>query len=284
MTASLPDDVLAALARADSITVLTGAGMSAQSGIPTFRDAQTGLWSRFDPADLASHAAFVRDPDLVWGWYRRRAALAARAEPNAGHLAVARWQRHAEDRGARLTIATQNVDDLHERAGAVVAAHVHGSLTAVRCSICEAPYHGPLDDVDDVDDADADADATITAGEAGTADTEDDIRVPPPSCAECGSPVRPDIVWFGEALPEDAWRAAESAAENADVVLVIGTSGVVYPFAGLPALARSAGALVVEIDPAETAVSDMAHHHLRGGAADVLPALLQSVLDQGDPR
>ncbi|MBY6350496.1 SIR2 family NAD-dependent protein deacylase [Rhodococcoides corynebacterioides] len=270
MTATLPDDVLTALRRADTITVLTGAGMSAQSGIPTFRDAQTGLWSRFDPADLASHAAFVRDPDLVWGWYRRRAALAARAEPNAGHVALARWQQHAADRGGRLTIATQNVDDLHERAGAVVAAHVHGSLTAVRCSICDTPYHGPLDDTEDLD---------------GTGDdTEDDIRVPPPPCADCGSPVRPDIVWFGEALPEDAWRAAETAAQGADVVLVIGTSGVVYPFAGLPALARSAGALVIEIDPAETAVSDMAHHHLRDGAADALPALLDSVLDHGEVR
>lgn len=271
MTATVPDDVLTALRRADSITVLTGAGMSAQSGIPTFRDAQTGLWSRFDPADLASHAAFVRDPDLVWGWYRRRAALAARAEPNAGHVALARWQQHAESRGACLTIATQNVDDLHERAGSVVAAHVHGSLTAVRCSVCDAPYRGPLDD-----------DTDIGAGDDAGNDT-DEIRVPPPSCAECGSPVRPDIVWFGEALPEDAWRAAESAAEEADVVLVVGTSGVVYPFAGLPALARSAGALVLEIDPAETAVSDMAHHHLRAGAADALPALLDSVLDLSVP-
>ncbi|KIQ15086.1 SIR2 family NAD-dependent protein deacylase [Rhodococcus sp. MEB064] len=252
---SVPTAVLDAVRDATTITVLTGAGMSAQSGVPTFRDAQTGLWARYDPEELASPDAFTRDPDLVWAWYRRRAQLVAAAEPNAGHRALARWQLDAPP-GTRVDIATQNVDDLHERAGSTVLAHVHGTLAAVRCSICEAPYLDPLDDV---------------------ADGEE--RIPPPSCAVCGSPVRPGVVWFGEPLPEAEWAAVAASVEAAEVVLVVGTSGVVYPFAGLPAQARSAGAVVVEVNPEETAVSDMAHHVWRASAADSLPALVAAVTE-----
>ncbi len=222
--------------------------MSAESGIATFRDARTGLWKDFDPQDLASPEGWSADSDLVWGWYRWRAELVRRSEPNAGHVALARWQKQAH-----VDIATQNVDDLHERAGARVLSHVHGSLFEPYCSDC-----GTRAAFDDTGDVPAEADQ----------------RVPPPECPLCGGLIRPGAVWFGESLPEDAWAAAENAVRNADLVLVVGTSGVVYPFAGLPAIARSAGATVVEINPVDTEVSDMADHRWRTTAAVGLPALV----------
>lgn len=236
---------------ASRIIVLTGAGMSAESGISTFRDAQTGLWKDVDPKALASPEGWAADSDLVWGWYRWRAALVRRSEPNAGHVALASWQGRAH-----VDIATQNVDDLHERAGATVLSHVHGSLFEPYCSDC-----GTRGAVEDTDDEPAEADQ----------------RVPPPECPLCGGLIRPGAVWFGESLPEDAWRAAEKAVREADLVLVVGTSGVVYPFAGLPAIARSAGATVVEVNPVETEVSDMADHRWRTTAAVGLPALVARV-------
>ncbi|CCQ16212.1 NAD-dependent deacetylase [Rhodococcus sp. AW25M09] len=233
---------------ASRIVVLTGAGMSAESGIATFRDARTGLWKDFDPKDLASPEGWQADSDLVWGWYRWRAELVRRSEPNAGHIALARWQERAH-----VDIATQNVDDLHERAGATVLSHVHGSLFEPYCSDCGV--RAQLDD-------------------AAMSEAEADQRVPPPECPVCGGLIRPGAVWFGESLPEDAWAAAEDAVRAADLVLVVGTSGVVYPFAGLPAIARSAGATVVEINPVETEVSDMADYRWRATAAVGLPALV----------
>lgn len=221
--------------------------MSAESGIPTFRDARTGLWENFDPQDLASAQGWSVDRDLVWGWYRWRAELVRRSEPNAGHRAIARWQQTAH-----VDIATQNVDDLHERAGSVVLSHVHGSLFDPFCSDCGV-HSQPEED--------------------GAVDADEE-RVPPPPCPHCGGSMRPGTVWFGESLPEPEWNAAESAVLAADLVLVVGTSGVVYPFAGLPAIARSAGATVVEIDPNDTGVSDMADHRWRTTAAVGLPALV----------
>lgn len=245
----VPDAVVDLARGASRVAVLTGAGMSAESGIPTFRDARTGLWSAFDPADLASPEGWARDSDLVWGWYRWRTELVRRSDPNAGHVALTEWQRRAE-----LKIATQNVDDLHERAGSVVAAHVHGSLFHPRCSECGVhsnPAEEPVDE--DVD------------------------RVPPPACPECGGAMRPGAVWFGEPLPEDQWAAAVDAVERADLVVVVGTSGVVFPFAGLPAMARSVGAKVVEINPVDTDISDMADHRWRTTAARGLPALVAAL-------
>ncbi len=223
--------------------------MSAESGIATFRDAQTGLWSSFDPADLASPDGWARDMDLVWGWYRWRAELVRRSEPNAGHRALTEWQNKIH-----LDIATQNVDDLHERAGSSVISHVHGSLFDPRCSECGVHSQPDAEPVDENVD-----------------------RVVPPSCPECGGPMRPGAVWFGEPLPQDHWLAAVHAVENAELVLVVGTSGVVFPFAGLPAMARSTGARVVEINPVETEISDMADHRWRTTAAIGLPALVGSL-------
>lgn len=247
---------LAASAR--RITVLTGAGMSAESGVPTFRDAQTGLWARFDPEQLATPEAWRRDRDLVWAWYAWRAALVRRVKPNAGHHALAAWARRAADAGGTLTVATQNVDDLHERAGSTVHAHVHGSLFAFRCERCATPH--PLEQID-LPDPDAPRE-----------------RSAPPTCpSDCGGAVRPGVVWFGEALPEREFATAADACTDADLVVVVGTSGLVYPFAGLPGLAARHRIPVIEINPTATPLTDGVTHSWRATAATALPALVATL-------
>jgi len=225
--------------------------MSAESGVPTFRGGGDGLWSRFDPMELATADAWRRDPDLVWAWYRWRMHVVRGAAPNAGHVALAELQR----RGVALAIATQNVDDLHERAGARVDAHVHGELFALRCADCAAPFAGVL--------------PPYAAGAE---------RVAPPRCAACGGRVRPGVVWFGEALPEDAWTRARRAALAARLVIVVGTSGLVQPAAGLPRLARDAGAFVVEVNPERTALSPHVDVVWTATAASALPALAAAIV------
>ncbi|WP_324616591.1 SIR2 family NAD-dependent protein deacylase [Ornithinimicrobium avium] len=186
--APVPGRALELVRRAQRVCVLTGAGMSAESGVPTFRDAQVGLWERFDPAELATPSAWEEDPGQVWAWYAWRAGLVRRAEPNAGHRALADWQQRP---GTQLRIATQNVDDLHERAGAQVLAHVHGSLFALRCAECGRPSGAAYPQVD-----------------------EPVAHLEPPSCEVCGAAVRPGVVWFGEALPQEEFFAAAQAAEG----------------------------------------------------------------------
>ena len=227
------------------VCVLTGAGMSAESGIPTFRGTHDSLWSRFDPMRLATAGAWREDPALVWGWYRWRMHRVREAQPNAGHRALAQLARRVP-----LWLVTQNVDDLHERGGSTVDAHVHGSLFALRCFACGRTHEGPLDEY--VDDAQ---------------------RVEPMRCVACGDRIRPGVVWFGEMLPEDAWSTAVDAATRCSLMLVVGTSGLVYPAAGLPALARRHGAVVVEINPEPTALSADADHVWCATAAQALPLL-----------
>ncbi len=227
------------------IAVLSGAGISAESGVPTFRDDKLGLWARFDPYELSSVAGWQAHPERVWGWYLWRHYLVTKVAPNAGHYAVADWQREAD-----VHVITQNVDDLHERAGSTTVHHVHGSLFAFRCADCGAPYHGPLPEM-----------------------PEPKIEVAPPVCA-CGGLIRPDIVWFGEALPESAWAPSLEAARSADVLVVVGTSGLVYPAAGLPDLAAEHGIPVVEVNPEPTPLSEKATVSLRAGAGEALPGLL----------
>jgi len=227
------------------VCVLTGAGMSAESGIPTFRGTHDSLWSRFDPMRLATAEAWREDPALVWGWYRWRMQLVRDAQPNAGHHALADLAQRVP-----LSLVTQNVDDLHERAGSVVDAHVHGGLFALRCFACGRAHDGPLDDyVDGMQ------------------------RVEPMRCVSCGDYIRPGVVWFGEALPDDVWDAATDAATHCTLMLVVGTSGLVYPAAGLPGLARRRGAVVIEINPEPTALSADADHVWRATAAVALPLL-----------
>jgi NAD-dependent deacetylase len=228
------------------VTVLSGAGISAESGVPTFRDDKNGLWARFDPYELSSTQGWLNNPERVWGWYLWRHYLVADVEPNAGHRAIAAWQDHAE-----VTVVTQNVDDLHERAGSSPVHHLHGSLFEFRCARCGLPYTDPL-----------------------PAMAEPAIEVEPP-VHHCGGLIRPDIVWFGEQLPQGPWLSAVEATEAADVVVVVGTSAIVYPAAGLPELALARGAAVIEVNPEPTPLTRNATLSIRESASRALPGLLE---------
>ncbi|MFN7921095.1 MAG: NAD-dependent deacylase [Bryobacteraceae bacterium] len=221
---------------ADSIAVLTGAGISAESGIPTFRGAG-GLWRNFRPEELATPEAFARDPVLVWEWYDWRRGIVAKANPNTGHVALAELEAEKRD----FTLITQNVDGLHDRAGNHRILKLHGDIWRLRCTSCGAEWP--------------------------------DRRVPlpkiPPKC-QCGGVARPAIVWFGEQLPPGVFAEAEHAVEHAQVFLVVGTSAVVYPAAGLIPLAKRAGAKVIEVNPDETPMSSVADCCLRGTAGEIL--------------
>ncbi|WP_066265136.1 SIR2 family NAD-dependent protein deacylase [Hydrogenophaga palleronii] len=225
------------------IAVLTGAGMSAESGVPTFRDAQTGLWARFDPQDLATEAAYRADPQRVWDWYLYRRGLIGQVQANAGHLALADFSRRHP---GRLTLITQNVDGLHQRAGQTGTLALHGNIAD-----------------------DSWLDAPRQCCQPGS--IEDGH---PPRCPVCGNLRRPAVVWFGEHLPPAALEAAEQAAKRCDLMLVVGTSGEVYPAAGLVFTAHQAGARVVMINPAATPLDGLAELCLRETAAVCLPALL----------
>ncbi|WP_344120833.1 NAD-dependent deacylase [Kocuria aegyptia] len=258
------DPGLLELARsARTVTVLSGAGMSAESGVPTFRDAGTGLWGRWSPEELATPEAWEADPGLVWSWYLWRARQVRRLRPNAGHRAIARWA----DR-ARVHVVTQNVDDLHERAGSTVLAHLHGSLFAFRCSGCNAPFPERL-----VAGLATESGPEAPAG-PGTAALAEPDRERPPMCPACGGAVRPGVVWFGELLPEGAMERAAAAVAEADLVLVVGTSGLVQPAASLPLIAAGRGTPVVEINPEDTALTPHADRTVRAGSAEALPRLL----------
>lgn len=238
------DEELRAWVRsARAVAVLSGAGMSAESGVPTFRDALTGLWARFDPQQLATEAAFRRQPQLVWDWYAERRAALDKVQPNAGHVAIADFQcRHP----GRLTVITQNVDGLHQRAGSAGVLALHGNIAQDRW--LDAPR--------------------ACCGEQALAVGR------PPRCPVCGNPRRPGVVWFGERLPEAELAAAQVAAEACDLMLVVGTSGEVYPAAGLASVARRAGARVLIVNPDATALDGVATRCLRATAAVALPALL----------
>ncbi len=230
-----------ALREAGAVTVLTGAGVSAESGVPTFRDAQTGLWARFDPHDLATPGAFARDPKLVWDWYAWRRARAGQAQPNPGHRALVAM----EGRVPHFTLVTQNVDGLHARAGSRNLIELHGNIARVKCSREHRIVAAWDDDGEHV-----------------------------PRCPRCGALLRPDVVWFEEALPAAALAAADVAARECDLLLVVGTSAVVYPAAALPSTAREAGAKVAEINPEPTPLTPLADFVLRSAAGVALPALV----------
>lgn len=241
------DTLVERLAEADHVAVLTGAGISAESGVPTFRD-EDGLWEKFDPQELANVEAFLDNPELVQGWYRHRRRLVEEAEPNAGHRALVDLEGHVPG----LSVITQNVDDLHNRAGSSTVIELHGNITRSYCMDCEQP-------------ADAEAvDAAIQEGE-------------PARCSECNGLIRPDVVWFGEMLPPKAIDRADAATNRADVFLSIGTSAVVYPAAQLPLDARANGAYVAEINPEATGITGEIDESIRGPAGDVLPALRDAV-------
>ena len=239
---------------ARAVVVLSGAGLSAESGIATFRGSQGGLWSDFDPARLATAEAWQADPALVWGWYVWRMAQVRRAVPHVGYRVLATLQ----ERFHNLRCVTQNVDDLHERAGVKAVQHLHGSLFAPRCSACQQPSEF-----------------------AGLPPVEPVASLAPPRCQHCQGFVRPGVVWFGESLPQGAWQRTEALMADCDVLLVVGTSGVVYPAAGLPAAARQAGKWVAEINPTPSQLSSHVHLHWQTTAAQGLGSLLETLTAQG---
>lgn len=229
--------------------VSTGAGMSRESGIPTFRDAMEGLWARFDPQELATETGFRRNPRRVWSWYAWRRHRVSEAEPHPGYFALVAL----ETRVPELVIVTQNVDGLHAIAGSRDVVELHGSLRRVKCLDRHHPFAGELPDA---------------AGE-----TETD----PPPCPVCGSPLRPDVVWFGEMLPERAVDRAWKLAAGCDVLLLVGTSGTVWPAADLPHVARRSGARVIEVNPEASEGTALADVFLQGRAGEMLPALVNAV-------
>ena len=235
----------AALAGAQSIAVMTGAGISAESGIPTFRDAMTGLWSRFRPEDLATPEAFLRDPQTVWDWYAWRREQVAQVSPNPGHRALASLEAQALARGAEFLLVTQNVDGLHRAAGSHRMVELHGNIRHVKC---------------------------FDHGHPAESWPRDGGR--PPRCAVCGSPLRPDVVWFGEMLPEGALERAITAAGRCDVFLCVGTSGLVEPAASLPIVALDAEACVIEVNRELTPLTRRASIALSGLAGEILPRLV----------
>ena len=252
----MSDDVARArtlIGEAGRIVILTGAGVSAESGVPTFRGSG-GLWNEFRAEDLATPEAFAREPRLVWEWYAWRRGLVMECLPNPAHVAMALCALRRRD----VTIVTQNVDGLHARAAREASGgsdparalplEVHGSILRDRCSACGARS----------DPVPVDATSVATL----------------PRCERCGALLRPDVVWFGELLDEGILSAADAAASSADVCLVVGTSALVHPAASLPLRTRANGGVVIEVNPEETPLTRLATISIRGGAAEVVPRLL----------
>jgi NAD-dependent deacetylase len=229
---------------ATAVAVLTGAGISAESGIPTFRDALTGLWENYRPEELATPEAFEANPKLVWDWYAWRRAKVAEAQPNAGHLALVEIENGCRERGVDFTLVTQNVDGLHELAGTRRLVELHGNIRRVKC---------------------------FDHGHAVKGWPETDGV---PACPHCGSLLRPDVVWFGESLPGEALAQAVAAAQSCEVFLCVGTSTVVEPAASLPFMALAEGAKVIEVNPTRTPLTARATIAIAGAAGEILPDLI----------
>ena len=240
------------LKAAKSACVLTGAGVSKESGVPTFRDAQTGLWSKYDPQQLATPQAYQANPKLVWDWYAFRRELVAEAKPNPGHTALATLEKYFTP----FPIITQNVDDLHEQAGSTDVIHLHGNIAASKCFYnCQG-------------------DPTIIDLSTIDVDPEDS----PPTCPHCGrKSVRPDVVWFGEMLPQDKLNRAKAIGDSVDVMLVVGTSALVQPAASLPIYAQRAGATLIEVNPDYSMITRHADVKLEGRSGRMLPKLVEAL-------
>jgi NAD-dependent deacetylase len=239
----IPESLVETLRSACSVAVLTGSGISAESGVPTFRDAQTGFWARYDPMELATPEAFDRDPRLVWEWYAWRRKLVEGASPNPGHEALAELERHVPE----FALVTQNVDGLHRRAGSQRVIELHGNIVRSKCA----------------------REGVVVEPRGGDSEV-------PPTCPRCGALLRPDVVWFGEMLPQGALEEAIMATRNCDLFFSIGTSSLVQPAASLPFEALRAGVSVVEVNPDETPLTRHVEYGLRGRAGEVLPALVKA--------
>ncbi len=244
MTLTFPPELLSFLRASTRVAALTGAGVSQESGLRTFRDAQVGIWAQYRPEDLATPEAFERNPRLVWDFYATRREGAGEAQPNAGHLALAGMEK----RFAQFTLITQNIDGLHQRAGSRNLIELHGNLRRIRCS------RG-----------------------CGVIDEWDELPEVVPACPKCGAPLRPDVVWFGENLPEDGLQAAIAAANTCQAFFSIGTSGLVQPAASLALWAKKRGAVLVEINYEPTPLSEHVDYAFLGKSGEILPALLEAL-------
>jgi NAD-dependent deacetylase len=241
---SIPPELVSLLRVASRVVALTGAGVSQESGLRTFRDAQVGLWAQYRPEDLATPEAFQQNPKLIWDWYAMRREKVKAVEPNPGHYALAEMAQ----RFPSFTLITQNVDGLHQKAGNTDVIELHGNLRRAKCSACGMQAEGWKESVDGV-----------------------------PQCISCGGLLRPDVVWFGESLPRDALEAAVIATRNSDVFFSIGTSGLVQPAAALAIAAKNQNALVIEINAEPTPLTERTDFFLLGKSGEILPALVRAV-------
>lgn len=227
------------LSKSNRIVFFTGAGISAESGIPTFR-GKDGIWNKLKPEELANFDAFMRNPQMVWEWYNHRKKIIHEAKPNKGHLAIAELQNYFNE----VTVITQNIDNLHTRAGSKKVFELHGNIERNFCVNCKTFYNEELNFSDGV-----------------------------PKC-KCGGLIRPDVVWFGEYLPQDQFIGGEKAAANSDIFFVVGTSAVVYPAAGLIFTAKQAGSFIVEINIEETEISSVCNASFFGESGKILPDII----------
>lgn len=241
-----------ALRASKKIVFFTGAGISAESGIPTFRDKLTGLWTSHDPHRLETADAFRENPALVWSWYLWRRHQVCQAKPNLAHLSITLLANAGWD----VSVVTQNIDDLHERAESSPVVHLHGSLMDVKCFACHRP-------------------AKVTPAQLKVA--EEGQLIEPPRCARCNGKLRPGVVWFGENLPQDAWRPAAQLVKGCDLLISVGTSGVVMPAADIPGMALAAGATVIHVNLEDLELDGADQIMLIGRAGAVLSALLGAV-------
>jgi NAD-dependent deacetylase len=232
-------NLIDALEHSEAIVFFTGAGISSESGIPTFR-GKDGIWNKLKPEELANFNAFIQNPEMIWEWYNHRKKIIHEAQPNAAHLTIAEMQNHFKT----VSVVTQNIDNLHRRAGSKTIFELHGNIERNFCINCKKFFNEELD---------------FSGGI--------------PKC-ECGGLIRPDVVWFGEYLPEDQFLGGEKAAISSDIFFVVGTSAVVYPAAGLVYAAKQSGSTVVEINIKETALSDIADYSFFGKAGEILPMIL----------
>ena len=240
----IPPELIAFLLSSARIAVLTGAGVSKESGLRTFRDTMDGLWAEYRPEDLATPEAFERNPELVWEFYAARRLKTGEVQPNAGHFALVEMERHI----SHFTLITQNVDGLHRRAGNKNVVELHGNITRVKCS------HG-----------------------CGVLMEWEEAPGKTPTCPTCGAKLRPDVVWFGEMLPGNELAIAKQAAQTCHIFFSIGTSGMVQPAATLPLLAKKIGAVIIEVNVEETPLTPVADYFFKGKSGKILPELVKAV-------
>ena len=247
-------ELVSKLRDAKRVVVLTGAGISAESGVPTFREAQTGIWAEYNPEELATPYAFEKNPWRVWEWYTWRREMIEKKDPNDGHYALTEMQRRLLDQNAQFTLITQNVDGLHKKAGSKDVLELHGNIFRSRCT-------------------DLDCDEIVEYKDLKPTET------PPPRCHKCNGMLRPDVVWFGEALPLDDLHKAMAASQKCDLFFSIGTSTLIQPAASLPIMALDADAVVVEINPIETLITKRVTYPIQGKAGNILPKLVAGTWD-----